>query len=357
MSHKFEVYIIESAEDTLRLSEELLEALKGYFNIHIFSESDLPKAVNSKEASLLIIDSKIINDKNLNLINDCNLKNVLITFSINSYPKNLAPNFLDHINLKQESRESFSNKAVYIFEILALRKQLFDLAQREEANMKMATLGEMTATLAHEINNPLTIILGQISLLNRYSPLNDNQKFIDGLQKIEKTVMRITNIIKSLRFYSRDDSGDPPESVRLQDIIEEVIVISHEKFYASGIDLQLEINENFSVVCREVQISQIILNLLQNSFDAIKDTQNPWVSITAKKKDDYISLTVSDSGRNISQKISDSIFNPFFTTKEKGRGTGLGLSLSKRIAQEHGGDLIHVAEAPTTTFELKLKLN
>lgn len=352
---ELEIHILESSEGALADTKKSLDKLSTQLGIKSIVSLGISKVLELEKPGLFLIDSKLLNSENLALLTKRARKNTYIAISKDPLKKQPPNFFISSIIIGEVSEKSLLSSIRYSLEILKLKKQLYEIKINEEANSKMYILGEMTATLAHEINNPLTIILGQIGLLKKHFPKKDNQKLGDGLQKIEKTVLRITNIIKSLKFYSRDDSDDPPEHVNLQSIIEEVVVISKDKLNNAGIDFQLEMNEDFKILCRDVQISQILLNLFQNSYDAVKNEADSWINISVKREGENVSIRVSDSGENIANHMDDSIFEPFFTTKAKGSGTGLGLSLSKRIAIEHGGDLILLKGTEKTTFELKLK--
>jgi C4-dicarboxylate-specific signal transduction histidine kinase len=130
-----------------------------------------------------------------------------------------------------------------------------------------------------------------------------------------------------------------------------------ERFRQHAISLEVEpIAEDLQVQCRPVQVCQILLNLLSNAHDAVEGGVNPWVRIAAHAaSDDEVEVTVTDSGPGIPPELQRRIMEPFFTTKEVGRGTGLGLSVSKGIAEVQGGRLAHEPGAPNTRFVLTLK--
>ena len=130
--------------------------------------------------------------------------------------------------------------------------------------------------------------------------------------------------------------------MHLSDIVNDIFPLCTEMFKKVKIDFQIENKKNPIIKCKEIQIAQILMNLLQNSFDAVKEQKSPWIKVSSKLENNFVSIYVVDSGDVPSQLIAASIFNPFFTTKLKGEGTGLGLSHSKKIAQEHEGDLILV---------------
>lgn len=239
------------------------------------------------------------------------------------------------------------------------RMEIIDKQQAElVSSSKLASLGEMAAGIAHEINNPLAIISTKASIIRaRFnkgeysSPKNE----ID-LLKIEATAMRVAKIIKALRSYSRNGENDPFQAFDLNTIVADTIEMITEKFSAENIKLIVEAPKNpISVDCKSVQIFQVILNMIGNSFDAVKGTESPWIKIQIITTDPkYVQIKITDSGKGISAEVIEKIFNPFFTTKEVGKGTGLGLSISMNIIKTHSGTLKYDHTSPNTSFVIQL---
>ncbi len=224
---------------------------------------------------------------------------------------------------------------------------------------KMSSLGEMAGGIAHEINNPLAIIglsANQISeALDKNPPDLNFSKESAG--KIVQTVRRIGKIVKGLRSFSRSGEKDPFTSSSLQQIIEDTLELCRERFAGSGVRMILECDPTINISCRSVQISQVLLNLLNNSFDAIMQSADPWVKIETKTDGTMAIIKITDSGIGISPEIVEKLMAPFFTTKEVGSGTGLGLSISKGIVEDHHGTLEYNPESPHTQFTIRLPLN
>lgn len=227
------------------------------------------------------------------------------------------------------------------------------------ATSKLSSLGEMAGGIAHEINNPLAIIQGKASLLLQF--LNDGKTdlapIIEGLNKIETTAGRIAKIIKGLSAFARNGEGEPLVPTSIRQIIEDTIELCKERFRTSDVDLQLLIEEDVQVHCRYVQISQVLLNLLTNAFDAVKGTPQPWVKLIAKKSQNSLMIDVVDSGKGIPAHVAEKIMEPFFTTKPLGQGTGLGLSISKGIIEDHSGKFWYDSSSPNTRFVITLPLS
>jgi PAS domain S-box-containing protein len=246
-----------------------------------------------------------------------------------------------------------------ITEKVIAHKKLEQERAKTIANSKMASLGEMASGIAHEINNPLTIILNRANQLKtRIQETDLNKEWAVGeLVKIEGTVERIAKIIRGLRAFSRNADNDPMISCEFNSILDETLELCREKFKRFGITFSIRGFQNTLILrCRPSQISQVLLNLFNNSFDSIVNSQNPWVELEVTVEKSSVKLRVTDSGHGIPVHIADRMMDPFFSTKEVGRGTGLGLSISKGIIEEHCGRLWYDREHPFTSFMIELPL-
>jgi PAS domain S-box-containing protein len=224
---------------------------------------------------------------------------------------------------------------------------------------RLSALGMMAGGIAHEINNPLGIIHALASDLIdvvRDEGTAPPDMVMRNCGRIRETSDRIARIIKSLRQISREGSSDKLQSAPIGRILEETLEVCRARFKANGVKLLLpEHIPELSVRCREVQIAQVLLNLLQNAFDAVVEEKDQrWVRLDVTSRDDSLVLSVTDSGPGVPPEMRPRIMEPFFTTKPVGKGTGLGLSLSKNIAEEHGGKLEYSEENGRTCFSLAL---
>lgn len=225
---------------------------------------------------------------------------------------------------------------------------------------KMSSLGEMATGIAHEINTPLAVIGLRASLLENICNSEDfaetgKQKIVESTAIIERTTNRIAKIISGLRAFARDGASDPFQNEDLKSIIEETLDLCGEKFRSHGVQLKVKIPENTIMLsCRSTQISQVILNLLQNSFDAVQALTEKWIELEALETDQHIEISVTDSGMGIAPAIRTKLTQPFFTTKDVGKGTGLGLSISRGIALDHRGSLYLDEKCRNTRFVLRL---
>lgn len=177
-----------------------------------------------------------------------------------------------------------------------------------------------------------------------------------NVEIIKRSSQRIQGIIKSFKTMSKSGENDPFELIELSVIFDEVKDLVMQKMNDEHIDFEIgDVGSEFYIEARRIQIVQVLTNLINNSMDAIKKSEHPWIKLDSEIKDDQIIICVNDSGPGISAEHVASIFDPFYSTKGSAEGTGLGLSISKKIMKEHGGDLIYNPEHPNTQFILTFR--
>lgn len=203
------------------------------------------------------------------------------------------------------------------------------------ASEKLASLGKLSAGVAHEIGNPLSAIRGYVEVLMKDYILPDKER-TEFLKSVEKEVERIDKIIRTLLDYSRPRAFEL-ERVDVNDAIRDAADIVNTQGLLKNIDLKLELSSGLTPIeVDPYQLSQVFINLILNAKDAI--VQDGTIIISSSKTlDEWIEVKVKDNGTGIPKEIIDKIFDPFFSTKEPGKGTGLGLSVSQRIVHFFGG--------------------
>lgn len=237
-------------------------------------------------------------------------------------------------------------------EILLNEKLEEERAKMIQAS-KLATLGEMAAGIAHEINNPLTIISGSASIIEYHK--ERPEKISQSVQKITNSVDRISRIIQGLRKFSRQSDGLERQKVSAYSILSESVELTASSAKMRRTPVIIEDFEDFDFDCDEVQIQQVFVNLITNALDAQNKFERPWIKLTAYLRGSRAVFEIRDAGKGIPSKTANRLFNPFFTTKDVGKGTGLGLSISKGIAQDHDGDLEYSLKNGNTCFTLTIK--
>ncbi len=244
---------------------------------------------------------------------------------------------------------------IYINDISEKRKMEAQLVQ----SAKLAAIGEMAAGVAHELNNPLTAILGNSQLLLR--TVREDHSSYKLLTDIYSCGKRCKSIIQNLLTFSRQDEY-LFEECSINEAVEQVLGIIGDQIQHQQIIIEKELNESTNPILGNIQqIGQIILNLLINSKDALeeKGIERKVIKIETKEMIEndqkWVCLSVKDNGIGIQKQFLQEIFNPFYTTKRPGKGTGLGLSVSLGIAETHGGT-IHVNSQYGEGSEFILKL-
>lgn len=235
------------------------------------------------------------------------------------------------------------------------QKQIIKLSMGMIENSKMAALGQMASGMAHEINNPLAIIKSraeQLLFVLMSSGEVSSDTFKKELAKISNTTDRIAKIIKGLRAFARSSETDPFVLTKFKSVYENTLELCNEKIKNRSIDILLEAHADFSILCRESQMIQVMLNLLNNSVDAIDGLEKKWIKISTAENENFYIIKVTDSGSGIPSDVAHKVMQPFFTTKEVGKGTGLGLSISKGILEEHGAQIHYDIDSRNTSFQI-----
>ena len=225
---------------------------------------------------------------------------------------------------------------------------------------KMASLGEMASSIAHEINTPMQTINLIAQRVQRQLKKEVIAEDIDAsMSKITTSVTKISEIIDSLRKVSRDSTDDDFSDTSIQELLQDTINMTEERFKVNNIDFSIiyhDTSENTLIQCQRLQISQILINLLNNAYDAIQSCDQKWIKIDIQQIHDRVRFSISDCGKGIAIEILEKIFEPMYTTKEVGKGTGLGLSISRDIVLKHNGLIYIKKESPNTCFVLELPI-
>jgi len=236
---------------------------------------------------------------------------------------------------------------------------------------KMASLGELTAGIAHEIQNPLNFVnnFSEVSseLVEEIKELRSKSQALrqstgkearsekdeledEILEDIKQNLVKINHhgkradaIVKGMLAHSRSSSGEKVPT-DLNSLADEYLRLSYHGLRAKDKSFTADFSTDFDPGIPKVNvipqdIGRVLLNLINNAFQAVRQVENPKVMVATKQLDNVIQITVIDNGPGIPDSIKDKIFQPFFTTKPTGQGTGLGLSLSYDIVKAHGGQL------------------
>jgi len=296
--------------------------------------------------ALIIVMTGYISNKIMDKINktDC-FEVIQKPFSIKNDIVPLAKKCLKNIYLKKENDY--------------LNSQILHIS-------KLASLGELSATVVHDIRGPLTMIQltcedikDEIIKTNSTKTIEENLN--NHLSQITRACYRINKLVDHLRNYSRIDVKEVEENKSIEELIENSIFLVKQKIRSYRIKVEIkfeEIYSNSELICFPNKFEQVLMNLMSNACDAMKDADRKELKIKVFGDNNNFNISIIDTGSGIPENVIPKIFDSFFTTKPKGEGTGLGLSIVKNIVKEHMGDLVlNSVVGQGSIFTIKLPLS
>lgn len=222
---------------------------------------------------------------------------------------------------------------------------------------KFAMIGEMASGMAHEINNPMTVISGTTKIIRRkIKSINDHElkkSTIISLDKIVMMVMRVDKIIKNLKVFSKTTTNAKFIFVKISDLVDKATSLYRERLNHAKIDLDFKHGplETGKIFCNETDILHVLISIINNAYEelSLQKINNKYIHIKVIISSRNIDLCISNNGKLIPKESKNKIFDPFFTTKENKYNIGLGLSISKSIMEKHDGNLL-LETKPVTKF-------
>jgi C4-dicarboxylate-specific signal transduction histidine kinase len=226
-----------------------------------------------------------------------------------------------------------------------IERREWELREKQEQLVqagKLATLGELTTGIAHELNNPLNnigLFVGNvIDHIELGRTEEEKETMLRDLNSALEQVRKATEIITHLRTFGRATSV-VLEPVAINDVVERALSLTREQLRLRQIEVELDLAPGVVVPGNAIQLEQVFINLVTNARDAIGDAPRRVIRIASAAEPPVVRISVADTGPGIPGGLEQRIFDPFFTTKEVGTGTGLGLSITYGIIQEHGGTI------------------
>lgn len=218
---------------------------------------------------------------------------------------------------------------------------------------KLASLGELAGSIAHELNNPLSVILGFAQVLIKNTSLDEEAR--KGIENIYEAAKRSKGVITNMLEFARSDTSKS-QMVQINDIIDATLLIVEKDLHKANIEVEKNLAADaHPVIANPMQIQQVLLNMLLNAKDSMPDGGK--VAIHTDTNDKYFIINISDTGSGIPKDIISKIFDPFFTTKSAGKGTGLGLSICYGIVKAHKGDISVKSEVNKgTLFKIRFPM-
>lgn len=216
---------------------------------------------------------------------------------------------------------------------------------------KLASLGEMSAGIAHEINNPLAVIVAAAAQMEKNR--ENVEKFNEKIQLLQRSAHRIEKIVTGLRKFARVEGSHIRDPILISDLIREAVLLTETRATREGVKIELDLTSNPTIIGDAVEIEQALVNMINNAIDAVKSSPQRWVKCTLGEDDQSVFIKIKDAGQGVPEAIAIKLFQPFFTTKAPHEGTGLGLSIAKGILDEHHATLRYLLDEGHTCFEIK----
>ncbi len=268
-----------------------------------------------------------------------------------------------------EARAAMAEKLVQaLHDLQAVNQKLKETQSQLVQNEKMASLGQLVAGIAHEINNPLAFVMNNLFIvesgLDRLGPelepylaepsLNKFRKVRTRLEEMKEGLGRVKELVRDLRTFSRLDEGEF-KTIDVVESIDAVLLLLKHKM-SGRIAVEKHFVAERQLYCYAGRLNQVLMNLIANAVDAIAGEGT--ITIATSRNSEYFLISVRDTGEGIPDAIRSKIFDPFFTTKPVGQGTGLGLAISYGIMQDHGGSIEVQSELGVgTEFTVRIPLN
>ncbi len=254
--------------------------------------------------------------------------------------------------ISKQAATSIENAKLYD----KLHQQMQELKQTQDQliqSTKLAAIGELVANIAHEINNPLTNILGYISLVLEATEESDSRR--QDLKVIEQETLRTRSIVRNLLDFARQNEPRK-EQVDINQVIGDTLMLVYNMAEVANVRIVSNLGEKLPSILMDInQSKQVFINLMNNAIQAMP--KGGVLTIKTFAEQSHVVVQFSDTGVGIPQKNLYKLFDPFFTTKPAGKGTGLGLSISYGIIKKHGGTIqVESEEGKGSTFTVRLPL-
>jgi PAS domain S-box-containing protein len=346
----------EEMERMKEYNEEIIENLK--VGVVVVDEEERVKSWNSTAETLFNLARNRAIGKHLREVLDPSIYSQLFTTPSKEYypfQSRIVVNLNSERKIYEVLRSSLLTRnneylgTIFIFEDITDRLTIENQLMISE---KLASLGLLTAGIAHEINTPLTGISSYVQLLLKSSSNSADREIAE---KIEAQIERVGKMVRSLLSFSRGEKGQI-KKFPLKNCINDILTLLDYKIKKQSINSQIKIPDDIEVWGELDKLQQVFLNIISNAIDAMPEGGT--LKVEAERKENNIMIIISDTGTGIKKEHLTRIFEPFFTTKGYGSGTGLGLSISYQIVKEHNGDITVESEyGKGTTFKIILPAN
>jgi two-component system NtrC family sensor kinase len=238
-------------------------------------------------------------------------------------------------------------------ERLKMERELREIQQALLQSEKLAAMGRLTSQIAHELNNPIYGIMNTLELLKTEIPPESKRRKILELSLSE--IQRLSEMLRNMLSFSKPEE-EKRRPIKIDDLIEGILLMMEKQMRESNIKVETSFDPDVpEIMASTNQMRQVMLNLIKNAKEAMPKGGNLFVRTT--KEDNRVLIHIQDTGMGIPEEIRDKIFEAFFTTKQKVKGVGLGLSVCYGIIKDHGGEIkVESEEGRGTTFVISLPI-
>lgn len=240
-------------------------------------------------------------------------------------------------------------------ELEKLNRELTEAHNKLIMSGKLTALGRVAGSMIMEMQYPLQLIMVNASLLDEH--MRDPES-TDMLQSIVQSSSQVSKIVESLRGFVHDEAREPMVVRPVRVLIDDTIHLCREQIQKKKIDLKIgHVDTELYISCHPTEICQVLLNLLTNAWEAVEDEDDSWIRVEAHREDGQVRIAVIDSGGGLPSGLAEKLMEPFFTTKDgAGSGTGLGLTIARKIVGAHGGKIEIDGDCDDTCFNVRLPL-
>ena len=246
---------------------------------------------------------------------------------------------------------------------MALLNDITERRKMEEQlrhSQKMEAVGQMAASIAHQLNTPLSVILAQLQIMREELAAKDNESYVQQIDKVFQNANKMSNLVSDLLSFSRE-SKSQSELINVNNIIDEIILLNDIRAKKAGVQIDKKLGKEIPyIIAERSKLEQVFLNIIINALDAMPKGGRLQIKseILMKNGKAYVLVTFKDTGIGIPEEVISKIFNPFFTTKPVGKGTGLGLSICQEYIAEHNGEIYVESERGLgTTVSIELPVS
>lgn len=241
-------------------------------------------------------------------------------------------------------------------ELDMVNRDLTEAYDRLLLSGKLTSVGKMATSMILEMRHPVELIMVNAQLLDDH--IRDREA-TEMLQAIIQAGTQVSKIVEGLRGFSQSEGREAREIVSLQKVLKDVTKLIRKTFASNKVKLSMpKVDPTIGLECIPTEISQVLLNLLNNAVEAQSGEEGAWTRVEVETADDKMTLSVIDSGDGLPAELTEKLMEPFFTTKAAGAGTGtgLGLTIARKITESHGGQFILDTESENTRFAVVLPM-